>query len=183
MKMDRIEERVEVGGGASASYDLKERVLTVKGEKGELKRVLYHPAIHITVEDGAIRFFAEHITLREKKRMYTFVAHAKNMVKGVTEGFTYKLKICSGHFPMSATVKDRSFEVKNFIGEKVPRVLPIKEGAEVTIDGEVVTVTGFDKEVVGQVAADIEQLTRRTGFDSRVFQDGIFITHKHEKKV
>ncbi len=183
MKMDKIEERVELGEGASASYDQKTRVLVVKGEKGELKRVLYHPAIRITIENGSILFAAADVTLREKKRLYTFVAHAKNMVKGVTEGFTYTLKICSGHFPMSVAVKDRTFEVKNFIGEKVPRVLAIKDGADVAIDGDVVTVTGFDKEIVGQVAADIEQLTRRTGFDSRIFQDGIFITEKDGKKV
>ncbi len=176
-----LEERIELPDGVEASY--ADATLTVRGPKGELTRRLYHPKMVMTSEEGALILRAKQATLREKKVLFAFKAHAKNMIKGVTEGFTYTLKICSGHFPMSVAVKNGTFEVKNFLGEKVPRVLTIKEGVEVKVDGEVVTVTGNDKELVGQVAADIEQLTRRVGFDSRIFQDGIFITVKDGKQV
>ncbi len=181
MKIEKLEERVTLPDGVTANY--ADRTLTVKGEKGELAKLLYHPAITIALADGAITFTCSKATMREKKQLYTFKAHTRNMVKGVTEGYTYKLKICSGHFPMSVGVKDRTFEVKNFIGEKVPRVLTIKDGADVAVEGEAITVTGSDKEIVGQVAADIERLTKRPGFDSRIFQDGIFITEKDGKKA
>jgi len=176
-----FQERIVLPDGVTATYEA--RTLSVTGEKGALRRVLFHPTITVAVADGAITFVAERATLREKKRLFTFKAHAQNMVKGVTAGFTYTLKVCSGHFPMSVVVKNGRFEVKNFIGEKVPRILAIKEGADVVVEGEHVTVTGIDKEIVGQVAADIEQLTRRVGFDSRIFQDGIFITGKDGKQV
>jgi len=52
------------------------------------------------------------------------------MIRGVTEGYTYKLKICSGHFPMNVSLKGDVLEIKNFIGESVPRKLKIKEGSE-----------------------------------------------------
>ena len=183
MKAKVLTETVTCPEGASASYDTTARVLSVKGPNGELTRVVYHPTITITIENGSVTFACKKATMREKKQLFTFKSHLKNMLKGVTEGYTYKLKACSGHFPMSVAVKDRTFEVKNFIGEKVPRVLKIKEGADVAVEGQEVTVTGTDKEVVGQVAADIEQLTKRPGFDSRIFQDGIFITEKDGKKI
>ncbi len=182
MKIAKLEELVALGE-AKASYDAATRTLEVSGERGTLRRLLYHPAVRITVENERIRFVAEQATLREKKRLNAFAAHARNMVRGVTEGFIYRLKICSGHFPMSVAVKGREFEVKNFIGEKVPRRLALKEGVEVAVEGDQVVVTGADKELVGQTAADIEQLTRRPGFDTRVFQDGIFITEKDGKQV
>jgi len=49
---------------------------------------------------------------------------------------------------------------------------------QVEVDGEEVTLSGSDKEAVGQTAADIEQLTRVSGKDNRVFQDGVYITQK-----
>ena len=181
MKIAKIEETIKLPPGVTASY--KEHTLTVKGPKGELSRLFFDPKVMISVKDDGIVILAENATLREKKTLFTFKSHSKNMVKGVHEGYTYRLKICSGHFPMAASVKGSTFEIKNFIGEKVPRTLAIKAGAEVKVDGEIVTVTGFDKELVSQVAADIEQLSRRPGYDTRVFQDGIFIIDKDGKKV
>jgi large subunit ribosomal protein L6 len=178
-----MEEKVELTEGVTASFDKASHTLTVTGPKGSITKQLHHPKLSIEVVDGAVTFGATQATLNEKKRLFTFKAHTKNMVKGVTDGFTYKLKICSGHFPMSVAVKGKEFEVKNFIGEKVPRLLKIKEGADVKVNGQEIEVTGFDKEIVSQVAADIEQLTRRPGFDTRIFQDGIFITEKDGKQV
>lgn len=179
MRIEKLEDTVTLPEGVTGSY--VDHVLTLKGAKGELSRQLFDPRITIAVTDGKLVFTALNATMREKKLLFTFKAHAKNMAKGITDGFTYRLKVCSGHFPMSVAVKDGRFEVKNFIGEKVPRILALKKGVDVKLDGEVVTVTGTDKEAVGQVAGDIEQLTRRPGFDSRIFQDGIFIIDKDGK--
>ena len=105
------------------------------------------------------------------------------MAKGVLEGYKYTLKICSGHFPMNVSVGGGQLIVKNFFGEKVPRTLEFSKSAKVTIEGEIIHVESTDKEIAGQVAAAIEQLTRRPGFDTRVFQDGIYITNKDGKDI
>jgi large subunit ribosomal protein L6 len=68
--------------------------------------------------------------------------------------------------------------IENFLGEKSPRKTPVRGDTEVQVDGEELTLTGPDKEAVGQTAADIEQLTRVTDKDTRVFQDGVYITAK-----
>ena len=105
------------------------------------------------------------------------------MMSGANEPHKYIMKICSGHFPMNVSVAKNEFIVKNLLGEKVPRVLRLKEGANVRIEGDIVTIEAADKEIAGQVAADIKKLTRRGNYDTRVFQDGIYIINKDGKDV
>jgi len=111
----------------------------------------------------------------------TYVAHLNNLFRGVKEGFVYKLKICSGHFPMNVSIKNDEFIIKNFIGEKVPRVLKINSDVKVNIDGEVITIESNNIELAGQTAGSIEKLSSRTGFDKRIFQQGIFIIEKPKR--
>jgi large subunit ribosomal protein L6 len=181
MKLEKLQESIGLPSGVTAAYAA--HTLTIKGPKGELRRLFFDPKVRISVDGDGIGFVSEHATMREKKTLFTFKAHAKNMVKGVNEGYTYRLKVCSGHFPMAVSVKGDTFEIKNFIGEKVPRTMKVKKGADIKVEGDAVTVTGVDKELVSQVAADIEQLSRRPGYDTRVFQDGIFIIDKDGKKL
>ena len=68
--------------------------------------------------------------------------------------------------------------IDNFLGEKAPRQTEIHGDTEVAVDGEELTLSGPNIEDVGQTAADIEQLTRVSGKDTRVFQDGVYITKK-----
>ncbi len=157
--------------------------VVVKGPKGELKRKLTDKKVEIKQEGQDVLLVYPEDTKRAKRLMNTNKAHIKNMLIGVTEGFTYKLKICSGHFPMTVNLKNDVLEVKNFIGEKVPRTLKISSEAKVSIAGDDITVEATSKEAAGQVAASIEKLTFRPGFDKRIFQDGIYITEKAGKKI
>ena len=84
---------------------------------------------------------------------------------------------------MNVSVGGGKLVVKNFLGEKFPRNLYLKEGVDVKIEGDLVYVTGVDKEIAGQVSADIEQLTRRPGYDTRIFQDGIYLVNKDGKEL
>ena len=104
-------------------------------------------------------------------------------MKGANEGFVYRMKICSGHFPMNVSNTKEEFSVKNFLGEKVPRVLKIKPGVDVKIEGDAVIVESNSKELAGQTAANIEKLTKIKNRDLRVFQDGIYITEMAGRKV
>jgi large subunit ribosomal protein L6 len=88
------------------------------------------------------------------------------------------MEVFYSHFPMKVRVEDDEIVIENFLGEKAPRRTPIHGDTDVDIDGEEVTLRGPDIEAVGQTAADIEQLTRVTEKDIRVFQDGVYITGK-----
>ena len=82
---------------------------------------------------------------------------------------------------MQVKVQNEELVIDNFIGESTPRNVPIPNDVSLDIDGDTITLTSFDKERAGQVAGRIENICKRTGFDERIFQDGIYITQKPEK--
>lgn len=159
-----------------AGYKVK-----IKGPKGEVEKKLANLHVKIEKQGNKMVVSAKNATKREKTAIGTFEAHLKNMVAGVTHGHVYKMKICSGHFPMNVSVSGNDFIVSNFLGEKTPRNLKIKNGATVNVNGQEVVVESTDKETAGQVAADIEMLTKVKGRDKRIFQDGIYIINKDGK--
>ena len=175
MKLD-LNEQVEMPEGVSAA--VAEGIVTVKGPQGEVKKTMNHPRITITVEGNVVKIDSPQSSKREKKQVFTYRAHLRNMVKGVQDPYVYKVKICSGHFPMNVSHSGKEFSVKNFLGEKVPRTITIMDGADVKVEGDMITITSCDKEIAGQVAADMEQLTRVTNRDRRIFQDGLYIVEK-----
>jgi large subunit ribosomal protein L6 len=165
--------------GVSAVFENSS--LTVKGPKGEVSKQLKFPQVTISVEGNIVNIGTDRLTKRQKKIINTYRAHVNNMITGVTEGFTYKLKVLYAKFPITIEVKGNEFIVKNLLGEKVPRVTSISPDVKVDVKGAEITVTGIDKEKCGQMAASLEQLTRVTNLDRRVVQDGIYITEKPHK--
>ncbi len=141
--------------------------------------------IEIKAENGKIILHADNATRREKKQLGTIKAHLMNMIKGLQEPFVYKLQICSVHFPMNVTVDESAREVviKNFLGEVKERRAKILEGVDVSINNDIIEVSSHDIEKAGQTAANIEQATRITNRDRRIFQDGIYIIEKPKKKI
>jgi len=175
--------RVEIEIPEGVSVELKDGTLAIKGEKGEVTREFIDPIIKLSKEDSKIVISAPVATKREKKKANTFAAHIRNMIRGTTDGHKYVLKICSGHFPMNVSVSGNEFIVKNLLGEKYPRKLKIRENVKVSVQGSEVIVESVYKEAAGQTAADIERLTRRPGYDKRIFQDGIYIINKDGKEI
>ncbi len=181
MKVKEMTEKIEVPEGVEVTID--KGMCKAKGKKGECSKKIADPKITIEVKDGNIVLSAKKTTKREKTKMGTYISHIKNLIKGANEGHTYRLKVCSGHFPMNVSVSGKEFVIKNFLGEKKPRTLKIKEGATVKVEGEIVTVESCNKEIAGQTAASIESLTRITNRDLRIFQDGVYITAKCGKPI
>ena len=180
MKAD-LKENIEIPQGVEVKAE--KGVVTTKGPKGEVTKNLLHPKIKISVAEGNVIVESLKATKREKTLIGTYKAHIKNMIQGVQEGHVYTLKICSSHFPMRAAYNNNEFSVKNYLGEKTPRVLKIREGVTVKIEGEIITVESPDKELAGQTAASIEKLTMINNRDRRIFQDGIYLTSKAGKKI
>jgi len=174
-----LKEVVEPPEGVSLTLEGDEVV--VKGPKGELKRKLYYPGIKLTQEGNSIVILSSFPRKRQLAMIGTFVAHIKNMIKGVTEGFTYKLKVVYSHFPVTVKVQGNEVMVENFLGEKVPRMTEIFGNCTVKVKGQEIIVEGINKEEVGQTAARLEQLTKVKNRDRRIFQDGIYLVEKGDK--
>ncbi|MBI5390772.1 50S ribosomal protein L6 [Candidatus Woesearchaeota archaeon] len=174
-----IEETIALPEGCKATY--AHGLLTIHGGKATVSRKVVDPKVTLKVEHDTIVLAYKDGSKREKTRLFTQKAHIKNLIKGSMEGHEYKLKICASHFPMNVSVTGNELQVKNFFGEKVPRKVKFDPSVKVQVAGEIITCNGANKEVVAQTAAAIEQLTRRSSFDKRVFQDGIYITDKDGK--
>ncbi|AYK15583.1 MAG: 50S ribosomal protein L6 [Methanosarcina flavescens] len=171
-----IARTIEIPEGISVSFS--QDVFTVRGPLGTVERKLWYPGIKIDVREGEVVVDAVSSRKEQKAMVGTFTSHIKNLIKGVNEGFECKMSIVYSHFPMQVKVDGKSFIIGNFLGEKKPRVAKILGETKVKVTGNEVTITGINKEDVGQTAANIEQKTKIRRFDPRIFQDGIYIVQK-----
>ena len=178
VKLDRIEHIVTIPEGVSATIS-EDGVVTVTGPKGSLNRTFQSSYIQL-FQDGSGLVVRVDVPRRKQRAMAgTWNAHLNNMVKGVTDGFTYNLKAFYSHFPMTLAVNGNTFTVNNYFGERVPRTAEILQNVDVKVSNKVeITVSGIDKESVGQTAANIERCTTVKKRDRRVFQDGIYLLSK-----
>lgn len=167
---------VEIPDGVDLT--LEGTVIKVKGEKGELTRDFAYPSFTLTKNDNQIIINTSIDAKQERAIVGTYQAHIQNMIKGVSEGFTYKMKVIFSHFPMTLKQKEDVIEINNFLGEKAPRHSKIIGGTKVTLSKEEVVIEDIDKEAAGQTAANLELATRVKGKDIRVFQDGIYRVEK-----
>lgn len=176
-----IKEEIEVPKGVTLTFEGS--TYTFKGKKGSVVKLFNNPNVDIKVEGTKIILLSEAASKPAKAVINTYKALILNAIKGCQEGYMYKLKICSGHFPMNVSISNKKLIIKNFLGEKVPREVELKQDVEVKLDGSYIFVEGADKEKTGQMSASIEQRTRRPGFDKRIFQDGIYAVEKAGKEI
>ena len=174
-----IESTIAIPDGVTITKNGK--TVSVKGPKGELSRNFAHPSVNVAVDKTNVVVSCEYPKIKEKAMNGTFAAHIRNMITGVTEGYTYGLKTVYSHFPMKVTVKGDHVEVNNYLGGHAVRYANIVRGCKVKVNGADITVEGIDIEACGQTSANIEKATRRLGFDKRTFQDGIYIVQKSHK--
>ena len=171
-----IREEIEIPEGVEVIID--NNVVSVKGPNGEDSRKFTYAGVSIKAEDDVVLLETAFPKKKDKAMIGTTKAHISNMIKGVTEGFTYTMKIVFAHFPMTVKVNGNIVNIDNFLGERHPRKANIVGDSKVSIKGDEVTITGINKEHVGQTMANLEQATKIKGRDPRVFQDGIYLISK-----
>ncbi len=168
----------EIAVPEKVKVTVEKGMVKVKGPQGEVSKKLYHPKVKVEVKGKNVVVTSELPRKSEKALVGTYGAHIRNMIRGATDGFEYKMKIVFAHFPIKASVKGDVFLIENVLGEKFPRKTKILGSTKVSIKGDQVVLNGPNVEEVGQTAANIERATKIRGFDPRVFQDGIYITEK-----
>ncbi len=164
---------IDIPEGVTASQE--GTVITVKGPKGQVIRNLPDNYLRISIKGK--KFI---ITMSKKNRrnwgiLGTWTSELKAMCEGVTEGFTYHMKVDYTHFPMRVSIKGESVVVENFLGERFARSADIIGNTKVSIKGDRLTIEGIDKRDIGETSANIERATKIRRFDPRVFQDGIYL--------
>lgn len=170
---------VEVPEGVNIQVDGTKVVVT--GPLGKLEKDFAKVPVSFSIEDNKV-----HITLRgyirgktrKKEILFTARSLIRNMIVGVTKGYTYKMKIVYAHFPINVTVEGDTVVISNFLGERGKRYAKIVGDTKVEVKGDDVIVKGLDKYAVGQTAANITAACKIKSKDPRVFLDGIYVYSK-----
>ena len=177
--MSRIgKEPVKIADGVNVAIDGQK--VTVKGKLGELSYTM-HDGITAKVEDGAIKVAcADDAALGNFHGLARALIH--NMVVGVSEGYKKQLSIEGTGF--KAVLKGSELALS--LGFASPKVFAIPEGLKVTVenDGLQVTVTGTNKELVGEAAARIRSFYPAEPYKGKgIKYVGEHIRRKQGKKV
>lgn len=132
------------------------RVIVVKGPKGQLEQSI-HRQVEIMIEEKAVVVKVKDETNKNQRALWgLFASLIKNMVIGVTEGFSKQLEINGVGF--KATVSGKKLTL--IVGFSHPVEYNIPEGIEIKVDANIITIEGFDKKLVGEVAAQIKKVKK-----------------------
>lgn len=130
-------------------FNLKGKEVTIKGPKGSLSLVLPN-CIELTQEDKEIKLSVKHPGEKLQRSLWgTFRALLQNLIKGVTEGFSKSLEVNGIGYRANVTGKKIILEV----GFSHPVDFPLPEGISALVEKNIVTISGIDKQLVGEVAA------------------------------
>ncbi|VDP16970.1 unnamed protein product, partial [Soboliphyme baturini] len=163
---------------------LQGRRVIVKGPRGTLHKDFHH--VHMDIEKlnpRTVRVRKWFGTRKEVACVRTLCSHIENMVKGVRQGFRYKMRSVYAHFPINVTLHENGtvVEIRNFLGEKVIRRVILPEGVSATLSSQLkdeLILEGNDICLVSQAAARIQQSTSVKNKDIRKFLDGIYVSEK-----
>ena len=139
---------------AGVEIKLEGNLVRVKGPKGELSREISKD-MQISIEDGALRV-TRPTDEREHKALHGLTRSLiNNMVEGVTKGYTRNLELVGTGYRAAKTGTNLTLSV----GFSHPVVVEPPQGIEFTVPAQnQIVVTGINKEVVGQVAANIRSV-------------------------
>ncbi len=154
-------------------------VVKVKGPLGELVRT-FRPEIAIKSENGEITLTPSRNSIDIRALWGTYASHINNMIEGVNKLFEKKL-ILEG-IGFKSEVKGSDLHLS--LGFSHPVKLAIPLGVKVTAEKNVITVSGINKEHVGQFAARIRTSKEPEPYKGKGMRyDGEVIRRKQGKKA
>ena len=179
MKYLQKTEIIDIPSGVKVTA--KSRVVTVKGPRGELTKQFKHVKIEIEVKDNKIHVHTYMTTYKQSAILYTIASHIKNMIKGVTVGFRYKMHTVKKHFPIEVAIKDGAVEIGRFLGERNVKTIKLLEGVTAKKnekDQDEIWFDGIDIDKVALTCAHVFQSCFAKDKDRRKFLDGIYVSEK-----
>lgn len=168
---------IQIPAGTEVSVAARE--LAVKGKGGTLKKML-HPAISITVQNGEVVVAPAQKSRLARALWGTYAAHVRNMIAGVNTPFVKKLQVEGIGFRAELSGK----QLKLSVGFSHPVVVQIPEGIAATVDKNVITVSGADKEQVGEFAASVRAVKKPEPYKGKgIRYDNEVVRRKQGKKA
>ena len=177
-QIEKLEQIIEIPDGVEVT--LNKKMLQVKGKLGKTYKNFKKIPINIEIMDGKIKLNAQGTRKRDYAILNTARSIVRNLMEGIQEGYTIKMKVVYAHFPITVKTKDNLILIDNFQGERSSRIAKIVGDTKVNPKGEDVIITGPVLTDVSQTAANLQQNTKVKNKDHRVFLDGIYIYEKNK---
>ncbi len=154
-------------------------LLMVKGPKGTLQKPL-NRLVSIEVGAEGVQVSPKQDSLEARATLGTYASHVRNMIEGVNTGFNKKLLVEGVGYKWEVQGKT----LKLALGFSHPVVMAIPEGLTVAIEKGVLSVVGFDKELVGQFAANVRAQKKPEPYKGKgIRYEGEVIRRKQGKKA
>jgi large subunit ribosomal protein L6 len=140
---------IPIPSGVTAS--LTDRVIVIKSNKGSLQQTI-HTSVNVVIEDDCIKFAPKKGIDKANALAGTMRSLVNNMVKGCTHGFEKKLQLVGVGYraKVNANIVDLTLGFSHPVKFEIPEGIVI----ETPTNTELV-VKGIDKQLIGQVAANI----------------------------
>jgi large subunit ribosomal protein L6 len=153
--MSRIGKKpIEIPSGVQVIIDGQN--VTIKGPKGELSQEI-HPQVSVAQVENTVVVTVENQDKPKEKALWgLFRSLLNNIVVGVTEGFTKSLEINGVGYKAALSGKNLILNV----GFSHPVEFLIPEEINCSVEKNVITINGIDKQVVGEVAANIRKVKK-----------------------
>ena len=150
--MSRIgKQPIALPAGVTAVLDGK--VLTIKGSKGELQQTL-HPVTDVVIGDGVMNVVIQNIDDKDQRAIWGLMRSlVQNMVLGVTQGFEKKLEFNGVGYKVAVVGN----QVNMSLGYSHPIEFPLPAGVSAVVEKNLLTLSGIDKQLVGETAARIRR--------------------------
>jgi large subunit ribosomal protein L6 len=154
-------------------------LISVKGPKGTLQKAA-HYLVAIEVGADSVQVSPKSTSREARALLGTYASHMRNMLEGVTTGFSKKLIVEGVGYKWDVAGKTLNLS----LGFSHPVKMSIPEGLTVTAEKNALTIAGFDKEVVGQFAANVRALKKPEPYKGKgIRYDGEVIRRKQGKKA
>ena len=136
---------------AGVTLEFKDNVITVKGPKGELRQYV-NPVISVNLDNNEITLTRSTDDKQERAYHGLYRSLINNMIIGVSVGYKKELELVGVGYRASVTGK----KLEMSLGYSHPIIFDIPEGIDVKVEKQTaITVSGYNKELVGQVAAKL----------------------------
>lgn len=176
--MSRVgKQQLAIPANTEVSYT--DGLFSVKGPLGTLTRK-FDDVVTITIADNTISFAQKGDDSFARAIWGTYASHVKNMLAGVNTAYVKKLILEGVGFKSEV----KGTELHLALGFSHPVVVSIPEGLTVTAEKNNITISGIDKEMVGEFAASVRALKKPEPYKGKGFRyDNEVIRRKAGKKT
>lgn len=154
-------------------------VLNVKGPLGELSKPV-HSQVSIAVDTDGITVAPQNNSKLSRSLWGTYASHVINMIRGVNEKYVKELELQGVGYKVELQGK----ELKISVGFSHPVIIQVPDGIDVAVEKNIIKVSGIDKELVGQFAANVRAVKKPEPYKGKgIRYVGEYVRQKQGKRA